>query len=78
MATLKQCPFCGNNKAAMYRNYSSGYRKYFVWVECDVCGAKTKAAMSYSDPAGDDDWDNAACGKARAAWNLRAGDPDGE
>ena len=78
MAELKQCPFCGNNNASVYRNYNSGCRKYFVWVECDVCGAKTKAATPYSDPAENDGWDNAACRKVCAAWNLRAGDPDGE
>lgn len=70
---LKVCPFCGQDTAVLYRNYSYRTKTYFTWVECDACGARSKAATSNDDPAKDDAWDNSACRRASAAWNMRSG-----
>lgn len=68
---LKACPFCGQDTAALYCNYSGRSDKYFTWVECDICGARSKAATSDDDPSDGNKWDNRACHKAAAAWNAR-------
>lgn len=73
MVELKSCPFCGQDTANIYRNYSSNARTYFVWIECEFCGAKSKSICSYKDPA-DDDWDSLPCRKAAKSWNTRCGD----
>lgn len=70
---LKECPFCGMNDAAMYRNYNACYRNYFVWVECDCCGGRGKAVTDCGDPA-EHEWNTAACQKAAKVWNRRPGD----
>lgn len=74
---LRACPFCGQDAAALYRNYSNRAKKYFTWAECDVCGARSKAVTSNDDPAENDEWANLACRKAIAAWNMRAEGLDG-
>lgn len=72
---IKSCPFCGHNTGVLTSNYSFKSKKYFVWVECDICGARSKAATSEDAPA-DSGWSNAACHKAAVAWNARC--PDAE
>ena len=69
---LRACPFCGQDATALYTNYSNRSKKFFVWAECDVCGARSKAVTSNDDPE-DVSWDNVACRKAIAAWNVRTG-----
>lgn len=75
---LKVCPFCGQDAATLYRTYSFRTKTYFTWVECDVCGAKSKSTASDDDPANDNAWNNLACRKAAAAWNRRSGCLDAE
>lgn len=70
---LKCCPFCGQDASVIYRNYSARLRKYFVWVECEACGARSKASTSDDDPADNDEWSNTACRRCTASWNMRAG-----
>lgn len=69
---IKSCPFCGNDAAMLYRNYSHKTRTYFVWMECEVCGAKSKTFASEDDPV-DNNWETNGCYRAIAAWNRRAG-----
>lgn len=74
MREMKPCPFCGDN-AALY--YSSGRYGCFCYVECDLCGAKSKAvSMGTRNP--DDDWaESLPAFKAIDAWNRRVGEKDG-
>lgn len=74
---FKACPFCGQDAATLYRNYSGRLRKYFVWVECDTCGARSKATAEDSDPA-DENWESAECRRVVGAWNMRAGCADAQ
>lgn len=71
---LKLCPFCGQ-QAGLYSNYSNRARKYFVWVECDICGGRSKAATSNNAPE-DEEWENVACRKVVSAWNARCADAE--
>lgn len=72
--TIRPCPFC-NGDACLYANYANRYRKWLVYVKCDVCSAQGKAFSDREDPdlSG---WNNAACDKAIRAWNMRATDKD--
>lgn len=70
---LKSCPFCGQDAANIYRNYSYKTRRYFVWVECEFCGARSKSTCSDTDPV-NDDWNSFPCKKAANSWNVRCGD----
>lgn len=67
---LKRCPFCGNDASDLCSNYSHRMRTYFVWVECGICGARSKAVTS-SDDLFDTGFDNRACQKVISAWNAR-------
>ena len=69
----KPCPFCGTSNTYLRSQYSCKVRKYFVWAECDFCGARSRAATSQEAPE-ESDWENFACQKAMNAWNTRAGD----
>lgn len=69
MANLKGCPFCGSDEiSAWYKGVRYGRIAY---VECDVCGAKSKAFSYYSR---DEEFDEKDRGVIRAvdAWNRRA------
>ena len=70
---MKPCPFCGQDAVRLDRTYSNRAKKYFIWAECDICGARSKAITSTDAPEAVD-WDNMACRKAIAAWNVRAED----
>ena len=72
---LKSCPHCGGI-AYLTANYNSRYRRYFVVVKCDICGAQGKAYTSTDEPAAAD-WNNEACIDAAHAWNMRH-EPKGE
>lgn len=67
---LKSCPFCGNNVGDLCSNYSYKVQKHFVWVECGVCGARSKAISSDDDPTVSE-WQNKQCQKVISAWNMR-------
>lgn len=72
---IRNCPFCGSSDITLYRNYNYKIKNYFVWAECECCGAKSKSFTSYDAPE-DSEWDNVACCKAINAWNRRSGDSD--
>ena len=65
---LKPCPFCGSDEiTAWYQGTKYGRIAY---VECDICGAKTKAFKYLSEDKEYDDSDPGSK-KAYAAWNRR-------
>lgn len=67
---IKRCPFCGR-KANLIQNYNKNLNAYFVYVECEVCGAKGKASSSKIDVRSDNLEENKACNRALASWNNR-------
>lgn len=69
---LKACPFCGTDNAYLNSKYSYKVKKYFVWAECDICGARSKATTDDEAPSAAD-WTDTACIKVAASWNTRAG-----
>lgn len=66
---MKSCPFCGGH-ACLYANYSYKARSYFVFVKCEICGARGKTFISKEDPA-EVGWNNEACNDAVEAWTMR-------
>lgn len=66
---IKDCPHCGG-PSCLTSNYSYKARSYFVFVKCDICGAQGKIYNCGEDPAAEN-WNNAACNDAVAAWNMR-------
>lgn len=74
MKKLKNCPFCGRNDANYYtRQNING--SAFVWVECDTCGAKSRA-FSYSGEVkmGVVDYGDYGVERSADAWNRRPTD----
>ena len=70
MTKWKNCPFCGSDSVRLHYN-SSRFRKYYYYMACDVCGARTRGeAISQEDRK--DEWENPAAEKSIACWNQRA------
>lgn len=69
MDTMKKCPHCGG-RARAQSNYSQTANGYFIFIRCTVCGSQGKTCFSYTDPA-DDEQDNEALSNAISAWNMR-------
>ena len=67
---MLSCPFCGSDDIVMSRNYNPRYRAFFVWIECVVCGSRSRSFSCTDDPA-NCDWNNLACHRAVASWNRR-------
>ena len=68
MAEILDCPFCGTDDVSVwYKNVRFGR---IVFVECDLCGAKSKAFMYYSKKE-EFDWNDTGVKKAIDAWNRR-------
>lgn len=68
MSERKLCPFCGG-KADLWRAY--GYRGYFTYCECAVCGARSKSFFLGDDLP--EEWANTFPAlRAIEAWNRRA------
>lgn len=68
---LKECPFCGQERASLYR--SSGRRGVFLYVKCEFCGAQAKTYGTHLDFDDPDIWDSSAADLAVQAWNTRGG-----
>mgnify|MGYP002769829150 CR=1 FL=1 len=69
---LKECPFCGQGTAALYR--STGRRGVFLYVKCEFCGAQAKTystKLDYDDP---EIWESSAANLAVRSWNMRGGE----
>ena len=67
---IKRCPFCGR-RAQLIQNYNKKLDAYFVYVECEVCGAKGKASSSKEDLEHANLEENKACNRAVSSWNNR-------
>lgn len=67
---LKPCPFCGCSNISTYRR--SGSDCAFIWCECDLCGATTKAVRAIDCDA-DVFWETNSYNKkmAKERWNCR-------
>lgn len=69
---IKRCPHCGGI-SILCSNYSFRTRSHFVFVKCTMCGSQGKIYSSEEDPE-EADWNNEACLKSIAAWNMRTGE----
>ena len=69
MEKIKPCPFCGaGQNKIFYRWQGTRYGVYAIWIECECCGARTKAAYKKEDPK---DLDEKTWYAVEAAWNRR-------
>ena len=66
---IKKCPHCGGDAYIVRRH---DYRKgiYFVFCQCDICGACGKTFAGDMDPALEN-WSTNECVSAVNAWNMR-------
>ena len=71
MGEAKQCPFCGSSGSSLWARWYRKTSKYYVWVQCDVCGAKTRGVPGTEVDPEDNNWDDEACRDALALWNTR-------
>lgn len=70
MQELKGCPFCGSDKVSIAYN-ASRFGKFYYFVECAICGARTRGEP-IAQEARADEWENPAAEKSAACWNQRA------
>ena len=62
------CPFCGHEASGWVNRGRYGR---FTYVECDLCGARSKAFKYCGDEGAEIDWNDISVEKARDAWNRR-------
>ena len=71
---LKKCPFCGSEASFLFE---TGRYGPFGYVECDLCGARTKTKKVVKNfPIEDNEeafWNQPAFLSLENAWNKRAG-----
>lgn len=65
----KPCPFCGSDDNHLWVRWGK-YDNLFCYIECDVCGAKTKSFGYYSSYE-EVTWEDRGAIRAAAAWNRR-------
>lgn len=70
--SLKPCPFCGHEEISVYTQY--GRYGYFAWVECDLCGARSKTLKSTNRADSPEFSVSAVACKLLDAWNRRPAD----
>ncbi len=70
---LRPCPHCGGI-ASLKTNYAPRRQVFFVYAECEICGARGKTYRTPTDPATDTDGTKATHNNAIAAWNMRTQD----
>ena len=72
---LKSCPFCGSDD--VFLKYNGAKHGLFYYVECAVCGGRTRGACRpWKDvPDGTDkhEWDCAAAEIVTLLWERRSG-----
>lgn len=66
---LEKCPHCGS-KPIFSRRFAKSSQRYFIFIECPVCGARGKAFSEAEDPA-PKGWASAGCLNAIRMWNMR-------
>lgn len=69
MKEVKPCPFCGNDDIIAWAK--QGKYNGFCYLECDVCGAKTKAYEYLSSMSGGVNMDDSGIRRCVNAWNRR-------
>lgn len=68
MDKLESCPFCGGEA----RFWTKGGRfGYFAWVECDICGGRTKTVSSEFEVNDERYMQSTQTQVLKAAWNRR-------
>jgi Lar family restriction alleviation protein len=45
---LRECPFCGKLRAAMYKDHPTDF---YFFVRCKVCGARTQSEYTEEEAA---------------------------
>lgn len=65
---IKNCPFCGG-ASFITAQYNTRKNRYYVFIACDLCGCRTRAFSSVTDP--ETEGCNAASRAATEAWNRR-------
>jgi len=68
----KNCPFCGGEPILMYKYSSYGY--IFGFVQCQTCGASTKAKRVYGNPQDDDFYSQFEYEEVLRLWERRCGE----
>lgn len=70
MEKLLTCPFCGNDQ--IYTRYNGSRSGRFYYLECDLCGARTRGVCVPFNKLQDmDEWDNEAVERVTRLWNRR-------
>ena len=69
---LKPCPFC--NSESVYLMSQPGRYGRYAWVECDLCGARSKSFSTKFYVPEDKLPETLAFERAKNAWNRRASD----
>ena len=70
---LKECPFCGHQKADLWKKH--GKFGWFFYVKCSLCGATAGCKRAYGigyDPSDEPEWNNGGANEAIKTWNTRA------
>jgi transcription elongation factor Elf1 len=62
------CPFCGSESSCWVKGGRYGR---FTYVECDLCGARTKTFKYCGDEHAEVDWNDISVKKAWDAWKRR-------
>lgn len=65
----KPCPFCGSDDIGAWVRWKDKHNR-FVYLECNVCGAKTKA-RAYYDTGDELNMDDIGVKSCIDAWNRR-------
>ena len=71
MEPIKPCPFCGGEGSLSYNSKTyNHYERYFVRIECEMCGSQGKTIVSSENPE-ENCWETNDCHIAIRAWNRR-------
>ena len=72
---IKKCPFCGQS-ASLKVNYSEKKSRWYFFIQCNLCFAKSQSQTSYVDPEQFDDLRGIKSPIERVveAWNRRQTD----
>ena len=67
---IRPCPFCGGDSFTAWVRQGSKYTR-LVYLECDLCGARTRARVYYSTRDDMVDFDDPGTKACIEAWNRR-------
>ena len=73
----KPCPFCGSDD--IWKRYNYARYSYMAYIECGMCGARTRAASINKEvPADETIWDHFVFTRLTDLWNMRKIPPRGD